>query len=1330
MNLIVSTPQGEAEFSVATHESVTVRELLYRVITSTPPDVVHIDGRPVPIGTLVTAAGIVSGSTIALSPPEAHTAAAAVTLVQAAGDGGGHRQGLAPGRYTVGTARRANVDPLTFNEVLVPRCDVVVEHSGEVIVTAVHGELDGNSAHEPSRWRDEFLRIGHRIFRVDGPINDRAELTPTAAGRLRFTPTFRDPGSPVLGLPGRGRTGGRRRLGRRSGRAMPDPVQPTRDDAARSAFDSELAGLRRDHLDVAEVVRRATELSSHLWERRVTDEDAFVFNIGFADQPWFAADPAHAYRPELAILPAVPVLVDLLNQRGIGFAGAPPQARAASRALIMQACVAHGPADVDIVVLASATGAARWEWIKWLPHAQGSRGVQILSDAQAIADWTTAERTLTTVVASIQSLGRPITPSRLTIAVLDDPTLWRGRTAPLNALFADAQLPVRFIALSDRADDIPAVCTTVMRIEANGAADVTYPMSGRTVADMVPFVLAHDVALAAARRLSPLDNNDGRLAVKPALPTLISLTSLIDPDGLDSDGLLTRWNNPARQTNVTIGVADSGPLALDLLANNSHMLIVGAPRSGKSELLRTLASALAAAVGPDSLGLLLIDGSSGATFEVLSQFPHVVGMAKDLDDRRCSRLLRALRAELGRRALVAKDDTVAGAALPNLVVAIDDADAIAATSPEFLGNVVELVESYSHLGVHLVMACQQLPRTLSQRIKQLCDIRVALRMLDPSQSVEVIGHREATHIPLHTPGRGYIKTGDDAALTVQFAAASAAANDLVEIRPFTVARELNALERKMIGRAGMFGRDNDQDAGASSLARAARAAIADRGGVGNPPIVHPELPTSLSYEALVGMAAGISGDGGAPYALDDLPDVQTQRPRRWLPASDGNLLIIGGTAAERSSLVATMLVAAADHLPAEGLHSYVIVGSGSNPLVALEALPGCGAVVASDDAERLQRLLTHLDADLDQRLAGSTAGRTHQVLVVDDISVLTRALDLGDADSRGLDTVERLVAHGSRAGVSVLVTSGSDAGVPASLLRHFGSRVVLQLDDRRAYRALGVDGGRIPIQTRGRAITMPEQVETQIASLDDLASAVTTSAERPPLLSPPLPVPATPTTVSLDTIIDAVAFDGHNWRLPLGINTLTLAPIALHVPRGGGAMIAGDIGTGKSLLLATLACGALRLGDDVAVYVAAATSGPLLALPGLAGATTLLGIEQWATQLFEDTGRPRLVLIDDADRAGDAVLERLAALDDPGITVIVAGRTRQLAADDHWTSPIRSQRRGVIVRPLASDGIIFGLQLRLTTTHLGEGRGLLVDHDSGTPILIATPPVAIYGDLR
>src|SRR4029079_2546272 len=186
---------------------------------------------------------------------------------------------------------------------------------------------------------------------------------------------------------------------------------------------------------------------------------------------------------------------------------------------------------------------------------------QLLSDEEAISDWVNGQRTLTTVVASIQSLGRPITPSRLSLAVVDDPALWRGRSALLRGLFAEPQLPVRFVAITDRADDGPAVCTTVVRIEANGAAEVDYPISGPTITDVVPFVLEHDVAVAAARKLSPLEDHTAQPSAKTVLPPMVSLTSLIDPDGLDAGRIGERWSasRKSRRLRGALGVVESRP---------------------------------------------------------------------------------------------------------------------------------------------------------------------------------------------------------------------------------------------------------------------------------------------------------------------------------------------------------------------------------------------------------------------------------------------------------------------------------------------------------------------------------------------------------------------------------------------------------------------------------------------------------------------------------------------------------------------------------------------------------------------------------------------------
>ncbi|MDP9463205.1 MAG: hypothetical protein M3P52_01165, partial [Actinomycetota bacterium] len=568
MDLIISTPQGEAEISVnAVHESVTVGDLLARVLSSAPPSLVYIDGRPTSIGTLMSASGLVTGSVIDVAAPSERSFEGRITLVQAAGEGGGNRRPLEPGRYSLGTARRANVSPLTLNQVLVPRCEVVVEHSGRVTVAANQGDLDGYVATTPARWEQQRLRIGHRVFRLDEGARDRAASSlPTPLGQVNFIRRSRDEAPADPEPSGRTRNG-RRLRGRRSNRtevSQPPPVASA--DQAKLAFDTDLDNIRRTHLDLAEVIRRAAQLSDRLWERRPADDDAFVFSVGLADQPWVPVDVAHVDRRDLSIFPSAPVLVDLVNQRGIGFASTPPQARSAARALVMQACVAHSPADLDVVVLATPAGAARWEWVKWLPHARGPHGVQLLSDHQAITDWVNAQRTLTTVVASIQPLGRPITPSRVTLAVVDDPALWRGRAAMLRGLFAEAQLPIRFVALTDRADDIPAVCTTVVRIATNGAADVDYPISGSTITDVVPFVLEHDVAVAAARKLSPLEDHGVQLFTRAMLPPLVSLASLIDPDGIDADRITERWGVSHRngRLDVAVGTGETGPIELDL----------------------------------------------------------------------------------------------------------------------------------------------------------------------------------------------------------------------------------------------------------------------------------------------------------------------------------------------------------------------------------------------------------------------------------------------------------------------------------------------------------------------------------------------------------------------------------------------------------------------------------------------------------------------------------------------------------------------------------------------------------------------------------------------
>ena len=880
MDLIVSTAQGEAEISVTSvHESVTVGDLLARVLNSAPPGLVYVDGRPTPTGTLISAAGLVVGSVIEVAAPAERSGDTNITLVQAAGEGGGNRRPLEPGRYALGTARRANVAPLTLNQVLVPRCEVVVEHSGAVTVTANQGDLDGQVATNPARWELQRLRIGHRVFRLDGPIHDRAEsLLPTALGQLNFVRGPRGEAAVDPEPNGRARSSGRRARSRRAQRvetaAVPDAVSV---DPLRAAYEADLDGIRSTHLDLAEVVRRATLLSDRLWERRPADDDAFIFSVGLADQRWTPEDQPEIDRRDLMLLPSAPVLVDLVNQRGIGFASTPPQARAAARALVLQACVAHSPADLDVVVLATPSGASRWEWIKWLPHARGPHGVLLLSDDEAITDWVNAQRTLTTVVASIQSLGRPITPSRLTLAVVDDPALWRGRAAMLRGLFAEAQLPVRFVAITDRADDVPAVCTTVVRIEANGAAEVDYPISGPTITDVVPFVLEHDVAVAAARKLSPLEDHTAQQATRGALPPVVSLASLIDPDGIDAQRVRERWSigHSTRRLRVVVGSDEAGPFELDLADDGPHALIVGAARSGKSEVLRTIIASLVTANEPSVVNVICVEPSDGTSFGAFAGLDHVVGSVDRFDEHGGVRLLRALQSEVNRRSRLLSDHHVVSIAdyhaqqlqtidheaaewddshrrddvpaLPRLVIVVDDVDDVALRHAAFLPQLIDLADRSRHLGLHLILATEQLPRSIENILRTFANIRIALRMSDPSEAIALVGSRDPVQISLHTPGRALVRVGDATAVPVQFASAAAESGELMEITPFILARDLNAAERKIAGGPATHEVDREQVGGLRNLVAAVGAA-ADQMPGRHRTILCPELPTDLPYE--------------------------------------------------------------------------------------------------------------------------------------------------------------------------------------------------------------------------------------------------------------------------------------------------------------------------------------------------------------------------------------------------------------------------------------------------------------------------------------------------
>ncbi len=102
-------------------------------------------------------------------------------------------------------------------------------------------------------------------------------------------------------------------------------------------------------------------------------------------------------------------------------------------------------------------------------------------------------------------------------------------------------------------------------------------------------------------------------------------------------------------------------------------------------------------------------------------------------------------------------------------------------------------------------------------------------------------------------------------------------------------------------------------------------------------------------------------------------------------------------------------------------------------------------------------------------------------------------------------------------------------------------------------------------------------------------------------------------------------------------------------------------------------------------------------------------------------GRPRLVLLDDADALAGPSFERLAAARDGAITFVVAGTSEGLRSIGHWSRPLLRTRTGVLLAPTAADGDLLRVAIPARRGRLAPGHGYLVVDGEPVPVRCAVP---------
>ncbi|MGP3533800.1 type VII secretion protein EccCa [Microbacterium sp. RD1] len=466
------------------------------------------------------------------------------------------------------------------------------------------------------------------------------------------------------------------------------------------------------------------------------------------------------------------------------------------------------------------------------------------------------------------------------------------------------------------------------------SAEPEAPATGRTLVQAATSALTRGVARTRPVWLPPLP---------PVLTLGGVLPSAESPGGGGLRAPIGLLDDPSRQ--------QQAPWLLDLTRSGGHVSITGAPQSGRSTFLRTLAVSLAFTHSPREVSVYGMDLTGGGLSRI-EPFPHVGGVATRGHRERLSRLLEELTGMLAVRERVFREANLdsladmrrqhAAGRLPQLpsadvVLLVDGLGAVRTDFEDLETPLAQLLERGGSFGIHVVMTLSRWSE-LRMNLQNLVGTRLELKLNDPADSQ--IARKLSTTLRADEPGR--VLTGDK--LFAQIA--------------------LPLLEEA-----------EDDDIGAA-LERIARETAARWEGPEAAPIrLLPEvlsvaeLPDALDEPDEI--PVGIRQDTMQPVALD-------------LASRDPHLLVLGDSRCGKTTTLRGIVQGAIDrHSPEE----LVIALMDSRGELA-DDIPDAYLGGHATSGRQARQLAESIAAELEKRAADRGAGGPRILVVADDFDIL------------------------------------------------------------------------------------------------------------------------------------------------------------------------------------------------------------------------------------------------------------------------------------------------------------------------------------------------------
>ncbi|HEX4729362.1 MAG TPA: FtsK/SpoIIIE domain-containing protein, partial [Jatrophihabitans sp.] len=1009
------------------------------------------------------------------------------------------------------------------------------------------------------------------------------------------------------------------------------------------AASAEIDERLHEHPSTAECIEAARTSTPLLWARRPGERGFGELRLGLGRLPArIQIEQPQVRRATRALakqlgqrmepfgtVDGVPVAINLA-QSALGISGPHPMAAPVVRGLVLQLAVLHSPAELILSAVVPSNSVSDWQWLKWLPHTSSANSP--LAVRQLAANPTSGAALISALEELLGQRSEASEPAVLLI-VEDDAPVEHSRLVQLAE--HGRSKGVYLIWIADEIAQLPAACTSYLDVHPDGrTGSAGFVQAGVRVSPLLLEPAGPDIAMEIARALAPSVDLGARVDDASDLPRSVSLLAVNRPELATSpEAVLERWTEnrsiitgprapaePPRYSGslrAVIGQSGSQPHALDLRRDGPHALVGGTTGAGKSELLQSWILALATAHSPHRLTFLLVDYKGGSAFSDCVNLPHTVGLVTDLSPRLVRRALSSLAAELRYREHVlashaAKDLMTLERlgvvdAPPSLVIVVDEFAALIKDVPEFVDGVVNVAQRGRSLGLHLILATQRPAGVIKDNLRANTNLRLALRMADEADSMDVLGSPEAAYFHSALPGRAVSKTGPGRLVPFQTGYAGGWTSELPPA-PDILVEELGFSPGPVWLPAEPAG-GPPTDPGPTDIQRLV-ASVASANVLAA--IAAPRKPWLPELRQVYDLADRETvptrrTDAELVFGVRDDPDRQSQPTVAFYPDREGNLAVYGTGGAGKSTLLRTIAIAAGFTIHSGPSQIYGL-DFGARGLAMLEDLPHVGSIITGSDHQRITRLLTWLRELIDERAlrysrADSAtitdyrrqAGQPDEpriLLLVDGIAAFRQAYDVAGR-TRWLDLFTSIAADGRPVGVHVVLSSDQRAGLSPALAAAVQSRVVLRLPTVDDYSTLGVATDVLgPSSPAGRGLLGNTELQVAVlggvADSNGQAAAVRAFAEA---MRKAGPATAVPIGSLSDQVPLATLPSSMNGQPVLGISSHSLAPFGIE-PRGS-FVITGPPSSGRTTALRSLATALQRWDPSTELhYFSARRTGP------------------------------------------------------------------------------------------------------------------------------------------